>query len=85
MPVGNEKEEVRMRRGRYGPPRWSFVPPAPGIEAKFRRWNIVLIVILAFFAFGLFVIVKAPPPASKALHATVLSSLISDPCSLFLA
>jgi hypothetical protein len=73
MPVKSAKEEVRMRRSRYGPPRWSFVPPAPGTDAKFRRWNIILIVILAFFVLGVFVVARAPEPGSNASEGTQVS------------
>lgn len=65
MAVRSEKKEVRMRRGRYGPPQWSFTAPTPGTEARFRRWNIVLIVILAFFVLGVFLVAKAPEPGSN--------------------
>jgi hypothetical protein len=73
MPVSSEKEEVRMRRGRYGALRWSFAPVTPGTEARFRRWNIVLIVILAFLVLGVFVAGKAPEPESYASNRTSVS------------
>jgi hypothetical protein len=45
------------------------MPPAPGIEKKFRRWNVVVIAILVFFVLGVFVIAKAPAPSTTASGA----------------
>ena len=73
MPDKIRHEEVKMRRSRYGPPRWSYVPPAPGTEAKFRRWNVVLIVILAFLVLGAFVAAKAPERDTSGSVATQFS------------
>ena len=64
-----EKEELRKRRSIYGPPPCSLMPPAPGIERKFRRWNVVLIAILVFLVLGIFVIAKAPAPSTAAYGA----------------
>ena len=46
------------------PARWNFASPARGTEAKFRRWNIVLIVVLGFLVLGVFVAAKAPEQGS---------------------
>ena len=58
-----------MRRGEYGPPQWSLASPAPGVAAKFRRWNAVLIPILVFLALGAFVAAEAP--RSRPSNATM--------------
>jgi len=49
------------------------MPPAPGIEKKFRRWNVVVIAILVFFVLGVFVIAKAPAPSTTASGAVSTS------------
>ena len=59
-----------MRRSRYGAPKWSFVSPSPGTEARFRRWNVALIVILIFLVLGVFVAAKAPEPDRNASPPT---------------
>jgi hypothetical protein len=69
MPTGNDKEEGRMRKNGYGRPRWSFVLPARETVARFRRWNVVLIVVLAFLVLGVFVAAKAPEPGGSASGA----------------
>jgi hypothetical protein len=55
-----DKRELRLRRSNYGPVQWSLASPAPGTAARFRRWNIVLIAILAFLVLGVFVAAEAP-------------------------
>ena len=61
-----------MRRSGYGPLQWSLASPAPGTAAKFRRWNVVLIAILAFLVLGVFVVAEAPRtgngPSNAALN-----------------
>jgi hypothetical protein len=66
MAGATEKEEVRKRRSIYGAPPWNLMSVAPGTEARFRRWNVILIAILVFFVLGVFVVAKAPKPVSKA-------------------
>ena len=70
MQGADDREELRRRRKAYGPPPWSLRPPAPGIEKRFRRWNVVLIAILAFFVLGMFVLAKAPAPSMTAHSAS---------------
>ena len=65
MKTGPDKEELRIHRGDYGPLQCSLTSPAPGTAAKFRRWNVVLIAILAFIVLGAFVAAEAPRTASN--------------------
>jgi hypothetical protein len=58
-----------MRRREYGPVEWSLASPAPGTAAKFRRWNLLLIAILAFLVIGVFVAAEAPGTSSNASNA----------------
>jgi len=62
--AGPDKGELSIRRGSYGPLQCSLASPAPGTAAKFRRWNAVLIAILAFIVLGAFVAAEAPRTAS---------------------
>ena len=64
MKTGPNKGELRIHRGSYGPPQWSLASPAPGTAARFRRWNLVLIAILAFLVLGVFVVAEAPRTAN---------------------
>jgi len=61
--TGPDKGELRIHRGSYGPPQCSLASPAPGTAARFRRWNLVLIAILAFLVLGVFVVAEAPRTA----------------------
>jgi hypothetical protein len=78
MPATTEKDDVKKRRSIYGPPRWSYVSSAPGTEAKFQRWNVVLIAILAFLVLGMFLVAKAPEPGSSAPNATTISPKVGN-------
>ena len=60
-----DKREIRMRRSSYGPLQWSLGSPAQGCPPGFRRWNVVLIAILAFIVLGAFVAAKAPHTRSN--------------------
>lgn len=55
-----DKREIRMRRSSYGPLQWNLVSPALCNPARSRRWNVVLIAILAFIVLGAFVAAKSP-------------------------
>jgi hypothetical protein len=55
-----DKREIRMRRSSYGSLQWNLVSPALCNPARSRRWNVVLIAILAFIVLGAFVAAKAP-------------------------
>jgi hypothetical protein len=68
-----DKREIRMRRSNYGPLQWNLVSPAQGCPPGFRRWNAVLIAILAFFVLGAFVAAKAPHTRSNALDGGAFS------------
>lgn len=67
------KGELRMRRSRYGPLQCSLAAPAPGTAARSRRWNLVLIAILAFIVLGVFVVAEAPRTGSSASNAANVS------------
>jgi hypothetical protein len=69
LKVGPDKEELRMRRSNYGPSPWSLVASAPGTVARSRRWNLVLIAILAFIVLGVFVVAEAPHTGSGPSHS----------------
>jgi hypothetical protein len=58
-----------MRRSNYGPSPWSLVASAPGTVARSRRWNLVLIAILAFIVLGVFVVAEAPHTGSGPSHS----------------
>jgi hypothetical protein len=51
-----------MRRMNCDPPRWHFVQVPPDVVARFRRWNVVMIAILAFIVLGLIVAASVPNP-----------------------
>ena len=64
MKTGPDTGALRIHRSSYGPLQCSLASPAPGTAAKFRRWNVVLIAILAFLVLGAFVAAEAPRTAS---------------------
>jgi|SRR5215472_16217242 len=64
LKAGPDKEELRMRRSNYGPSLWSLAAPTPGNVARSRRWNLVLIAILAFLVLGVFVVAEATREAT---------------------
>jgi hypothetical protein len=41
-----------MPRHFPGPPPWILLPPEPPLKTAFRRWNIIIILILAFVVLG---------------------------------
>ena len=41
---------------------WHFVPVNPGAELRFRRWNLVIIILLGMLVLGLFLTVVVPKP-----------------------
>jgi len=43
---------------------WHFVPARPEAEIRFRRWNIVIITLLALLVGGLFLTIVVPRPGS---------------------
>jgi hypothetical protein len=49
--------------------RWHFVPARPEAEIRFRRWTIVIIVLLAMLVTGLFLTIVIPRPAGSASFA----------------
>jgi hypothetical protein len=55
-----------MQRRNFDPQPWYIVPVKPGAEASFRRWNFVIISILAALVLGLFLAAIFPqaPPGS---------------------
>jgi len=62
------------RRRHYDNLPWCIVPVKPGVVSSFRRWNVVLIFILAFFVIGAFVMTMTPEPghAAAAAHKVAL-------------
>lgn len=73
MKFGPDKGELRMRRSNYGPLQCSLAAPAPGTAARSRRWNLVLIAILAFIVLGVFVVAKAPRTGSRVSNSANVS------------
>lgn len=69
MNVDPDKGELKARRRNYGPVEWSLASPAPGVAARFRRWNLVLIALLAFLVLGAFVAAEAPRSANDVSNA----------------
>ena len=49
-----------MRNSESNPGRWYFVPVKPEIIASLRRWNIVVIMILAMLVAGMFMVAAVP-------------------------
>lgn len=47
---------------------WYIVPVKPGAEASFRRWNLVIITILAALVLALFVATVVPQTTGSAAH-----------------
>lgn len=73
MKFGPDKRELRMRRSNYGALQRSLAAPAPGTAARSRRWNLVLIAILAFIVLGVFVVAEAPRTGSSASNSANVS------------
>ena|SRR5690242_5641001 len=68
-----DKREIRMRRSSYGSLQWNLVSPALCNPARSRRWNVVLIAILAFIVLGAFVAAKAPRAGGAASDTSKVS------------
>jgi len=49
---------------------WYFVPARPEAEARFRRWNIVIITLLAMLVVGLFLTIVIPRASTSATFAS---------------
>ena len=73
MKFGPDKSGLRMRRSNYGPLQCSLAAPAPGTAARSRRWNLVLIAILAFIVLGVFVVAEAPRTGSSTSNSANVS------------
>jgi len=50
------------------PQPWYITPVTPGADARFRRWNLVIISILAAIFLGLFVALAIPQTNGSAVH-----------------
>ena len=50
------------------PQPWYIVPVKPGADANFRRWNFVIISILALIVLGVFLAAIAPQAPGTAHH-----------------
>jgi serine protease Do len=75
-----------MRRNDSGPSRWtpSWVPPK--LAAGFRRWNMVIIAVIAFVVLGAFVATAVPGLERRASAAPKVSLKIDkDPAPVSLA
>ena len=68
-----DKGELRMRRSAYGPLQWRLGSTPPAAPARFRRWNLVLIAILAFLVMGVFVVARAPHTGNSASDGAKIS------------
>jgi len=49
---------------------WHFVPANPEAEVRFRRWNLVIIILLAMLVLGLFLTVVVPKPGADTTFAS---------------
>jgi hypothetical protein len=58
-PRGNDEREL-----------WCFLPAEPGIEHSFKRWNLIVISLLALLVLSAFV----AGLGSEALHGAVASA-----------
>ena len=47
---------------------WYIVPVKPGADATFRRWNVVIISILAVLVLGISLALIIPQPTGSAAH-----------------
>lgn len=68
-----DKREIQMRRSSYGSLQWNLVSPGLCNPARSRRWNVVLIAILAFIVLGAFVAAKAPRAGGVASDTSKVS------------
>ena len=57
-----------MQHRNSDPQLWYIVPAKPGAEASFRRWNFVIISILAALVLGLFLAAIFPQAPGSAHH-----------------
>jgi hypothetical protein len=57
-----------MQHRNSDPQPWFIVPVKPGADAKFRRWNLVIISILAALVLGLFLAAISPQTPGTAHH-----------------
>jgi hypothetical protein len=57
-----------MQHRNSDPQLWCIVPVKPGAEASFRRWNFVIISILAALVLGLFLAAIFPRAPGSAHH-----------------
>ncbi len=55
-----------MRSFNWVSKRWHFTPAKPGVNASFRRWDLVVISILAMLVLPLIVITLVPQPGRSA-------------------
>ncbi|MGB7513161.1 MAG: hypothetical protein WBW90_03320 [Candidatus Acidiferrum sp.] len=53
-----------MRKTDFDSPRWYFVQVPADVVSGFRRWNVIMIAILAFLILGLLVIAIVPHPVN---------------------
>jgi len=57
-----------MQYRKFDPQPWYLIPVEPGAEASFRRWNLVIITILAALVLALFVSAVVPQTNGSAAH-----------------
>ena len=61
-----------MLRDDRDPARYYFIPVRPGSVASFKRWNMVIISILAALVLGVLVAAVVPkPPATHAINTRI--------------
>lgn len=59
-----------MRRLYFGPLQWHLLPPEPPKKIVFRRWNIIIVLILAFVVLGVCVAGMGSLGENKGVAAT---------------
>ncbi len=75
-----------MQKKNSEDPMWHFVSPQPGIEASFRRWNVVIISLLSMLVLGLFTLALVPQTGTAAaLTSKVPVKMDKDPAPVNLA
>ena len=57
-----------MQHYNSDPQPWYIVPVKPGADARFHRWDLLIISILAALVLGLFFAVVIPQTSGSAVH-----------------
>jgi hypothetical protein len=56
---------------------WYFVPAKPGADIRFRRGNVIIIVLLGMLVFGLFLTIVVPKPGADSTFASRTPAKVS--------